>query len=295
VLLLLAATVTAGCVRQNSTIPAAESQERKIRKPTAEEDQRGAQPVASVASEKQLPPVLTLDLGGGVTMELLLIRPGSFLMGDPNGMDNAKPVHKVTITEPFYLGKYEVTQEQWEAVMGRNPSWFKGPKNPVDSVGWGDCEVLLKKLDEKCGGSGARFSLPTEAQWEYACRAGSTTKYCYGDDEARLAEYAWFSDNSEGTTHPVGEKKPNAWGLYDVHGNVFEWCADWYGSDYYRSSPASDPTGPSSGSLHLNRGGCWESYAGACRLGYRNTNSPRPDYFIGLRVMCVLASRQSRP
>jgi formylglycine-generating enzyme required for sulfatase activity len=179
-------------------------------------------------SEMKGPPKeLAVDLGGGVKLELVLIPAGSFMMGDENGYNNEKLVHKVNITKPFYLGKYEVTQEQWEAVMGNNPCHFKGPKNPVEQVSWNDCQKFLEKLNEKVGGG--RFSLPTEAQWEYACRAGSTTKYCFGNDKSGLGEYAWY-DESEGDktrsagdqTHPVGRKKPNAWGLYDMHGNVGE-------------------------------------------------------------------------
>jgi formylglycine-generating enzyme required for sulfatase activity len=299
VLLLLFAALAAGCGRQNPNGPADAQNARQNHKATPHDDRGDMRPAGSAAAEKpppaaeeqpqpaekQLPRVLTLDLGGGVRMELVLIRLGSFLMGDASGANDAKPVHKVTITRPFYLGKYEVTQEQWQAVMGKTPSWFKGPQNPVDSVGWEDCKLFLERLNEKCGAQGATFSLPTEAQWEYACRAGSTASFCYGDDEAKLAEYAWFHENAEEKTHPVGQKKPNAWGLYDVHGNLFEWCADWYGNDYYKSSPASDPAGPASGAMHLDRGGCWQSLAAGCCAGYRNTNSPRPDCLIGLRVM----------
>jgi len=285
-LILLAASLTTGCVRHNPGVPTDGGHGQQARKAAADDDQHGIVPTSAAGPEKRLPPLMVLDLGGGVKMELVLIRPGSFQMGDPSGADDAKPVHKVTITQPFYLGKYKVTQQQWQAVMGSNPSYFKGPGNPVDSVGWEDCKLFLKKLGEKCGGS-EKFNLPTEAQWEYACRAGSTTKYCYGDEEARLAEYAWFNDNSAGRTHPAGEKKPSAWGLYDVHGSLFDWCADWYGGDYYKSSPASDPTGPASGTLHADRGGSWRSLASGCRSGFRNNNSPRPDYLIGLRVACV--------
>ncbi len=234
------------------------------------------------------PKELAVDLGKGLKLELVLIPAGEFLMGSPDaekgGFALAKPQHRVRITRPFYLGKYLVTQEQWEAVMGSNPSEFKGPKNPVDSAGWEDCREFLKRLNEKFADAAVKFSLPTEAQWEYACRAGSKTKYYYGDDPARLAEFAWFYDNSEGKTHPVGEKKPNAWGLYDMHGNLFQWCADWYGDDYYKSSPESDPCGPPSGTLHIDRGGDWNSTARGCGSAFRNTNSPRRDHFIGLRV-----------
>ena len=172
------------------------------------------------------------------------------------------PQHRVRITKPFYLGKYLVTQEQWEAVMGSNPSEFKGPKNPVEMVSWEDCQQFLGKLNAKSSSGASKFQLPSEAQWEYACRAGSKTKYCFGDDESKLGEYAWYDANSGNTTHPVGGKKPNAWGLYDMHGNVCEWCQDWWGRDYYAKSPADDPTG-----LPRARTACFAAVAGAARRG----------------------------
>jgi formylglycine-generating enzyme required for sulfatase activity len=196
---------------------------------------------------------LTVDLGAGVKMEFVLIQPGSFLMGSEKGRADEKPANKVTITKPFYLGKYEVTQEQWQAVMGNNPSFYKGTNLPVEQVSWDDCQSFLAKLMEKAGSYELR--LPTEAQWEYACRAGTTTEYSSGDGDANLGEHAWFTANASKQTHPVGEKKPNPWGLFDIHGNVWEWCQDWYGP--YSSGDVSDPTGASSGSTRVIRGGSW--------------------------------------
>jgi formylglycine-generating enzyme required for sulfatase activity len=217
----------------------------------------------------------TVDLGGGVTMEFILIRPGSFTMG------SNKVTHKVTLTKPFYLGKYEVTQEQWEKVMGNNPSQFKGAKNPVERVSWNDCQSFVAKLQEKV--SGQTFRLPTEAEWEYSCRAGATGDYCYGDDRGSLAEYAWYDGNANNTTHPVGEKKPNAWGLYDMHGNVWEWCADWYGE--YSATAVDDPQGTSSGAGRACRGGDWFHYAGLCRTTDRYNSDPTSsNNIIGFRV-----------
>lgn len=236
---------------------------------------------------KGSPKELTVDLGSGVKLEMVLIPAGSFNMGGAN----EKPVHKVTITKPFYLGTYEVTQDQWEAVMGDNPSQFKGAKYPVEQVSWDDCQKFLFKLNENSGGQGGKFVLPTEAQWEYACRAGSTTQYCFGDDEARLGDYAWYDKNSDrvgNKTRPVGEKAPNAWGLYDMHGNVWEWCADWYGDNYYSKSPADDPSGSTTGTGRVTRGGGWLDPARRCRSAVRGSGeSGRRLVYLGLRVARV--------
>ncbi len=168
--------------------------------------------------------------------------------------------HRVTLTKAFYLGKYEVTQAQWEKVMGYNPSLFKsvGPQAPVDTVSWDDCQAFCQK-------AGGGLRLPTEAEWEYACRAGTDGPYA-----GELAEMGWHLGNSAGTTHPVGAKKPNAWGLYDLHGNVREWCQDFYSLEYVDEA-ATDPTGPvkSSGYGQVVRGGGWASYAFFCRSAAR--------------------------
>ena len=235
---------------------------------------------------KDPPKELAVDLGGSVKLEMVLIPAGSFMMGD----DTERPVHKVNITKPFYLGKYEVTQEQWQAVVGTTPSHFKGAKLPVEEVSWGGCQYFLDKLNEKIGGRGGKFVLPTEAQWEYACRAGSNKEYCFGDDESPLGEYGWFAGNSGNTTHPVGEKKPNAWGLYDMHGNVCEWCQDWYAE--YGAKLEADPSGPTTGSPRTNRGGGWDYHAGGCHSAYRNhaaNNYVQP--FLGFRVARVPADK----
>jgi serine/threonine-protein kinase len=187
-----------------------------------------------------------VELQDGVKLTMVLIPAGSFTMGspdsDPDARDDEKPQHEVNITKPFYLGKYEVTQQQWEAIMGNNPSRFKQLDDPVENVSWEDCQRFIAKLNEKC--SGADFYLPTEAQWEYACRAGTTTRFSFGDDAAAFEDYAWFGSNAGGRTKPIGLKKPNPWGLYDMHGNVCEWCADWYDEKYYSVSPKNDPKGP---------------------------------------------------
>jgi formylglycine-generating enzyme required for sulfatase activity len=222
--------------------------------PTAE-----GTPVAKLSQE------VVIDLGDGVTMDFVLLRPGSFTMGSDDGGNAEKNPHKVTITESFYLGKYEVTQAQWRKVMGSQPSRFKGAENPVEQVGWGDCQEFLAKLKDKA--PSVAFRLPTEGEWEYACRAGSTGWFCYGGDPEQLGSYAWFGKNAQGTTHPVGVKKPNAWGLYDMHGNVWEWCADWFGA--YSTSATTNPLGPDSGSERVWRGGAWSETAMDSRCGNR--------------------------
>ena len=242
---------------------------------------------------KEPPKELTVDLGGGVKLELVLIPAGEFLMGSPDSDKDAdeKPQHRVRITKPFYLGKYLVTQEQWEAVMGNNPSYFKGPKNPVEQVSWDDCQKFLDKLNKRQGNPAGKFVLPTEAQWEYACRAGSTTRYYVGDDEARLGDYAWYGKNSDGKTHPVGGKKPNPWGLYDMHGNVLEWCQDWEDGGYYARSPTVDPMGAITGSYRVIRGGCWHFAAEICRSAYRLGHLPGDRTIdVGFRVSRVPAT-----
>ena len=191
------------------------------------------------------------------------------------------------LSQPFYLGKYEVTQEQWETVMGENPSKFKGPRHPVENVSWEDVQQFIGKLNREEGHT--RYRLPTEAEWEYACRAGTTGDYGFFDNFffGRLKRYAWNGGNSGGQTHPVGEKDPNAWGLYDMHGNVWEWVQDWYEGNYYRNSPATDPRGPSSGSIRVYRGGSWYFLASFCTVAFHDFYSPanRIDY-LGFRVAC---------
>jgi formylglycine-generating enzyme required for sulfatase activity len=245
------------------------------------------------------PKELTVDLGGDVKLEMVLIPAGEFLMGSSDADASAfgspsteeKPAHRVRISKPFYLGKYPVTQEQWEAVMGGNPSHFKGPRNPVENVNWNECRQFLEKLNAKAGTQGGKFVLPTEAQWEYACRAGSKTRYYFGDDESDLEKYGWYYANSDRKTHPVGEKKPNAWGLHDMHGNVWQWCADWYDEKYYAASPANDPSGPAKGLFRAARGGSWLSSSRRCRSADRfDFGEPTLHFYaLGLRVAQVPA------
>jgi eukaryotic-like serine/threonine-protein kinase len=237
---------------------------------------------------------LVINLGNGVKMEFIHIKAGTFLMGSPDSDKDAaadeKPQHRVKITKDFYLAKYPVTQEQFLVVMGKNPSqfsskYFKAQKGmivdtrrfPVDSVSWDDAIAF-------CGELRARdkvrrlYGLPTEAEFEFAQRAGTTTRYSFGDDPDDLSAYAWFNGNSDKTTHPVGTKKPNPWGLYDMDGNIRQWCSDRFGAGYYAMSPLEDPKGPDSGDLRVMRANHWglvkrgDSAAVGCRSASRVGN-----------------------
>jgi len=237
------------------------------------------------AQAKLIPAILALDLGNAVTMNLVLLQPGKFMMGSQDSEQERKndegPQHEVTISKPFYMGMTEVTQAQYAAVMGTNPADFKGPTNPVVNVSWNDAKDFCRKLSEK---TGKTVRLPTEAEWEYACRAGSTTRFCFGDSENGLADYAWYNANSGGTTHPVGQKKPNAWGLYDMHGNVWEWCTDW--KDSYVAGSATDPQGPATGKSRVLRGGSRGSIPQLGCSAHRFNHTPDiRNTFSGFRVV----------
>jgi formylglycine-generating enzyme required for sulfatase activity len=249
-----------------------------------------------------------VDLGGGVTMNLVYIRGGTFTMGSPDSEDgrysDEGPQTRVTLTEDFWMGETEVTQAQWKAVMGsgNNPSNWKSDNLPVGSISWNDAMEFCKKLTEH-GSAGVspatrgpdgraplRFTLPTEAQWEYACRANpsKTTRYSFGDSDSSLGDYAWYDKNSGGKTQPVKTKKPNAWGLYDMHGNVWEWCSDWF-SDKLPGGSVTNPTGPSSGSYRVHRGGSWDNGPRICRSAIRDINSPGSrNNNLGFRAVAVV-------
>jgi formylglycine-generating enzyme required for sulfatase activity len=249
------------------------------------------------------PTMLTLDLGKNVAMKMVLISAGKFTMGSPK---ENKPVpagqrtfggkgrgssadanslreHEVTIGKPFFMGVYLVTQEQYEQVMGNNPSFFKGPSNPVEQVSWNDAVEFCSALSKK---TGQKVHLPTEAQWEYACRAGTGTRFSFGNNENAIGEYGW-DRRSGGYTHPVGQKKPNAWGLYDMHGNVWEWCSDWYSENYYSAKGNNlDPQGPDSGTTRVTRGGCWLNIPMSCQSAFRSSWGPgEKSNCVGFRVV----------
>jgi formylglycine-generating enzyme required for sulfatase activity len=226
-------------------------------------------------------PVLTPRSGG----EMILLPGGSFTMGDPSGRPDESP-HEVTVSA-FYLDKVPVTQELYEQVMGVNPSKRRAPTNPVERTQWTDAVRFCNRCSEleglkpcydlqtwACDFTADGYRLPTEAEWEYACRAGSRTCYGFGDAEADLSRYAWCKPGSGGTTHPVGEKLPNRWGLYDMHGNVWQWCNDWYAEGAYSESPRDNPKGPATGKQRVLRGGAWDCTPDKCRAAYRHKEFP---------------------
>lgn len=252
--------------------------------------------VIAAAPKDLPPPKLSPTFTNKLGMEFVLIPAGVFTMGasitevqkayeklrdvKQEMFTSATYYHQVAISQPFYLGRYEVTQAQWMAVMGTNPSKFKGDNLPVEQVSWDDVQEFIRKLN---GQGKGEYRLPTEAEWEYACRAGTT-----GNFAGNLGEMAWYEVNSDNKTHLVGQKSSNSWGLYDMHGNVMEWCQDWFGERFYDYSPEVDPQGPSTGTNRVIRGGSWGASEEYCRSAFRNFGGPgsRTD-FLGFRVVCV--------
>lgn len=221
-------------------------------------------------------------------MRFRLIPAGEFVMGSPSNeadrFSEEGPQRTVKLTKPFYMGVTEVTQAQYQRVMGSNPSFWKGDNLPVERVRWNDATEFCRRMSQL---TGLTITLPTEAQWEYACRAGTTTPYYFGSNANQLGDYAWFNSNSGGKTHLVGTKKPNAWGLYDMHGNVWEWCQDWF-QDSYNGLANTDPQGPQSGAYRVLRGGSWPYDARSCRSASRPGGIPVGTYGVyGFRVVLV--------
>lgn len=247
------------------------------------------QPAASGASAPRTGSTYTV---AGLNLELVPIPAGAFAMGSPaleSGRRDDETLHKVTLSRPFWLGRTAVTQAQYEAIMGNNPARFKGDDLPVETVSWEEAMSFCRKLTERERSAGRLpegyvYTLPTEAQREYACRAGTGGRFA-----GELDAIAWYSSNSEEQVHPVGRKQPNAWGLHDMQGLIWEWCADWYGE--YPSEAVVDPTGPERGRSKVYRGGAWFHSADLCRSAYRYRAAP--DYrgsLLGFRVALAPAS-----
>lgn len=210
----------------------------------------------------------------GVKFTMVTVEGGTFLMGDDSGRYSEKPAHEVKLKR-FSIGQTEVTQELWEAVMGSNPSDRKGPKYPVECVSWNDCLAFIKKLNKL---THRRFRLPKEAEWEYAARGGNQSKgYIYSGSN-NIKDVAWYHNDNYSRPHRVATKEPNELGLYDMSGNVWEWCQDWYDSSYYASSPVANPTGPTSGSICVKRGGGWNNGTPSCRVSNRHDNPVTSSY-----------------
>jgi formylglycine-generating enzyme required for sulfatase activity len=252
-------------------------------------------PVAKPATPDQVAAFAT-QLAAATGIKLVKIAAGTFVMGSMAGpgvsFEDEVPSTKVTLTKDFYLGATDVTQGQYQAVVGTNPSSFKsaGTDAPVESLTWAEAVAFCKILTERERAAGRlpesmAFALPTEAQWEYACRAGTT-----GPTAGDLDLMAWYDQNSGKTTHPVGQKQPNAWGLYDMNGNVWQWCSDWYG--LYPGNAATDPTGPETGVGHIGRGGGWCDGTELCRSATRFYISPELRLnFLGVRVALVATAK----
>lgn len=254
----------------------------------------GKESMAGYGKRTGLPVTRQISTNGEM-LDLMLVPAGSFLMGSrADEMARAAdegPQHRVVISKPFYMGKFEVTQAQYEKAMGKNPSFFKEADCPVEQVSWKDAAAFLEKI-------GQDTRLSTEAEWEFACRAGTDTPYSSGTTEAEAKEAGWYGYDddaaramSNGKTYPVGGKKANAFGLHDMHGNVYEWCADWYAPDYYRTSPVIDPPGASAGDQRVLRGGSWEAAAASARSANRNGFSPNSHgYVVGFRVVLPIST-----
>ncbi len=253
--------------------------------------------VQDMEQESATEDILTFALSQDVSLEMIKVKAGTFMMGSPVKRNSDEKLHKVTLTQDYWLGKFPVTQAQFQAIMKYNPSYFDGSKRPVEKVDWDCardfCVRLNRKFEDKLP-EGYQFDLPTEAQWEYACRAGTTTAYFWGN-RCNGTEPNCDGNYPCGTTAKgpylerttdVGTYKPNDWGFYDMHGNVWEWCRDWYNDDY--GEDAIDPVGPSSGSNRVSRGGGWINSARYCRSADRGSSSPDDrDNYLGFRLALV--------
>jgi len=298
VLVALSCSLLAGCQESPDFERYAFDAEEAVRR------QEEAAESLSVGKELQI------RISDVVILRAVLIPSGTFVMGSPES-DVAREAdeipHVVTISKPFYMGVTEVTQSQWEAVMGTRP-WEgskytrSGSRFPATCVNWEDAVKFCRKLSAK---SGRKVRLPTEAEWEYACRAGTITAFCFGDIDGPVDDYAWWHRNAnlgeEAYAREAGLKRPNAWGLHDMHGNVSEWCSDWSDSDennYYKVSPRVDPPGPASpppdGRFHVLRSGTWSSYAGRCRSAFRYGGGARSGNSDGFRIVVEVDKKNAK-
>ena len=283
------ASCESGRRRQGETKDPALSGRATNAEAPAKKDKTASKPDSKTGPAKlQHGETRTLTLPGGAKMEMIYVAPGGFTMGSPEseeGRYNDETQHRVTLTNGFWLGKYEVTQAQWESVMGSNPSEFKGGDRPVEKVSWEDCQAFIRKVNAEAKRQfGGDARLPTEAEWEYACRAGTSGAFA-----GNIDTMGWYGSGSG--TSPVGKKKPNRWGFYDMHGNVWEWCGDWYAE--YSGGSETNPAGAASGTDRVLRGGSWFSYeARFCRSACRMHGSPGdPTDATGFRLACS----QKRP
>ena len=275
-------------VTRSSTKPKAKPKTEQAAKPTPAKKQTNppAKPSAGQRSNAASTSASNAKLNlKNLTSNMVYVSGGTFTMGatseqGSDARDGEKPAHSVTVSG-FYICKYEVTQALWRAVMGSNPSYFKGDNLPVESVSWNDCQTFINRLNSY---TGRNFRLPTEAEWEFAARGGNYSRHYKYSGSNYISDVAWYDGNSSNRTHPVGTKQANELGLYDMSGNVWEWCSDWYGS--YSSYSQNDPTGPNSGSNRVERGGSWGSRARICRSSVRGILAPgRRGNFLGLRLV----------
>jgi len=278
--LILSGCGEAALLPENATsAPVADQPEGKVDEKPAVTAKTGEQPEESK------------EIVNSLGMRFVRIPKGTFLMGSPNDDDRAgkdEVQHEVTLTKDFFMSTLEVTQEQYERVMGGLPSELNslGAKKPVNHVSWTEATNFARRLSDfpEESKDQRKYRLPTEAEWEYACRAGTQTGYSFGDSDLRIDEFAWYDGNSRSHLHEGGQKKPNSYGLYDMHGNVWEWCSDWYGD--YPSTPLTDPRGPDAGSFRVLRGGSWNFGPYSVRCARRGFNTPGDRYFnYGFRLV----------
>ena len=265
--------------KKNPTTPAQQQPSKPAKQPVKQPAKPTSVPTPTRPTTDTLIPITV----NGVTFNMIKVDGGTFTMGatseQRNPEDDEKPTHKVTLSS-YYIGETEVTQALWKAVMGNNPSRFKGDNLPVELVSWKDCQTFIGKLN---GLTGKRFRLPTESEWEYAVRGGKRSNHTQYSGGSMIDDVAWHEGNSGSKTHPVKTKKPNELGLYDMSGNVWEWCQDWYVS--YSSNAQTNPTGPDSGSSRVFRGGSWDNYEWCCRSSNRGYDSPgNRIYDLGFRL-----------